>query len=108
MTIFDQYREHPNSEIRHHLLWEYDLGDFDWQRTRGVVVERVLERGNLEDYYAAINLYGGMENFKKIIREEVRYLSDFDMHFACLIFGLKKEDLLCYRLKQLREKRLNS
>jgi hypothetical protein len=72
-----------------------------------IVVTRIIERGWMNDFYAAIRLYGGLENFKQIIRE-VPFLTDKDIDFVCKIFGLKKEELACYTRKQLREKHLSS
>ena len=32
-------------------------------------MQRILERGWLEDYYTGFNLYGGIEGFREIIKE---------------------------------------
>ena len=48
-----------------------------------------------------------MDNFKKIITE-IPHLSDKDIDFVCKLFDLKKDNLLCYTKKQLREALLNS
>ena len=53
-----------NSSISPSLLWEYDLSHFDWWKSRKIVVQRVIERGWLKDFYAAFNLYGGIEGFR--------------------------------------------
>lgn len=107
MTIFDDYKKYGACSVSPSLLWEYDLSDFDWWKSRKIVVQRILERGWLEDYYAGFNLYGGIEGFREIIKE-VPFLSPRDMNFACIVFDLKKEDLKCYTRKLLREQLLNS
>lgn len=110
MTIFDKYADYVGKcSISPTLLWEYNIKDpdWDWWRSRKIVVQRVIERGWLPDFYAAINMYGGIEAFKKIIKE-VPVLSERDMAFVCTVFGLKKEELRCYTRKLLREKLLNS
>lgn len=89
------------------LLWEYDLSNFDWYDMRTTVMKRVIERGWMNDFYAAINLYGGIDNVRNIIKE-IPSLSNKDINFVCAIFNLKKEDLKCYTRVQLREKLLNS
>ena len=89
-------------KVRHSLLWEYDLTGFDWQYMRALVVERVIERGWDEDYYALFALYEGIEGVRKIIRDEVLLLSDKDIAFVCAAFNLKKEELKCYIRKQSR------
>lgn len=107
MTIFDDYKKYGACSVSPSLLWEYDLSDFDWWKSRKIVVQRILERGWLEDYYAGFNLYGGIEGFREIIKE-IPFLSPRDMNFACIAFDLKKEDLKCYTRKLLREQLLKS
>ena len=70
MTIFDDYiRNKGCCKVSKTLLWDYDLTQFDWQRSRKVVVQRIIERGWLRDYFAAFDLYGGIEGFREIIKE---------------------------------------
>lgn len=107
MAIFDDYKKYGACSVSPSLLWEYDLSDFDWWKSRKIVVQRILERGWLEDYYAGFNLYGGIEGFREIIKE-IPFLSPRDMNFACIVFDLKKEDLKCYTRKLSRGRFLNS
>ncbi|MFM9840300.1 MAG: DUF6922 domain-containing protein [Cyclobacteriaceae bacterium] len=39
------------------LLWEYDLDTFNYEKSYKIVIERVLERGNLEEWREMVNLY---------------------------------------------------
>jgi hypothetical protein len=39
------------------LLWEYDLETFDYKKSYKIVIERVLERGNLEEWKEMVKLY---------------------------------------------------
>ena len=95
---FEDYFNHKNAEVRPTLLWEYDLSNFDWQQMRNEVVQRVLERGRMDDFYAILNLYG-LEGVKAALRE-IPYMNDKDMNFACIAFDLRKEELKCYTRKQ--------
>ena len=45
-------------QIRKHLLWEYDLSTFDYLRSKKVVIERVIERGNLKEWKEMLLFYG--------------------------------------------------
>ncbi len=45
-------------QIRKHLLWEYDLGVFDYQRSKKIVIERIIERGNLKEWREMLLFYG--------------------------------------------------
>ena len=96
----EQIKHQP--KVRKSLLWEYDLSAFDWQYMRALVVERVVERGWDNDYYALFDLYGGIDGVRKIISDEVQILSDKDIAFVCVAFNLKKEELKCYIRKQSR------
>jgi hypothetical protein len=107
--IFDDWEEKSvNLNVPKSLLWDVDLENVDWHGgIRKLLVERVLERGEKEDFYAVIGLYGGLDNFREIIKE-IHYLSDRNIAFACTVFNLKKEELRCYKRMQLRKKHLLS
>jgi len=96
--LFSDFRKHSDSAIRPSLLWEYDLEHLDFYKMRNVVVQRVLERGRRDDYYAMLNLYG-IEGVREALKE-IPYMSEKDMNFACFTFDIKKEDLRCYKSKQ--------
>ena len=46
----------PN--IPDNFLWEYDLETFNYDRSYKIVIERVLERGNIEQWREILNYYG--------------------------------------------------
>lgn len=92
--FFDNYKQHKTARIRESLLWEYDLSRFDWQAMRLIVVQRVVERGRMEDFYALLNMYG-IEGVRESIKE-IPVMSPKDMSFVCSVFDIKKEELKCY------------
>lgn len=106
--IFSDWRQKSKGlQVSKSLLWEYDLTRFDWQRFRVIVMHRVVERGTMNDFYAAIRLYGGIAKVREIIKE-IPTLSDIDMNFVCSVFGLRKEQLRCYTRRLSRERLLNA
>lgn len=106
MMFFDNYKQHPEAQIRASLLWEYELNDFDWNAMRNIVVQRVVERGRIDDFYAVLNLYG-LNEFKEGIKK-IPYLNAKDLNFVCTVFGLNKRELICYTQKRLHQKHWNS
>ena len=105
--IFSDWKEKSKDiQISKSILWEYDLSDFAWYDMRTIVMQRVIERGWINDFYAAIRIYGGISNVKEIIKD-ITSLSDKDMTFVCSVFDLEKEDLKCYTRKQSRERLLS-
>jgi hypothetical protein len=43
--------------IRKHLLWDFDITTFNFTQGAYLVIERVIERGNLDDWRAIIQFY---------------------------------------------------
>ena len=39
------------------LLWEYDLDTFNYQKSYKIVIERVVQYGNMEEWKAMVNYY---------------------------------------------------
>jgi hypothetical protein len=39
------------------LLWEYDLETFNYDKSYKIVIERVLQMGNLEEWRNMVNYY---------------------------------------------------
>lgn len=46
----------PNISDR--LLWEYDLETFNYDKSYKIVIERVLERGTLDEWREMLHYYG--------------------------------------------------
>ncbi|HUZ61805.1 MAG TPA: hypothetical protein VMU83_23710 [Hanamia sp.] len=101
IIYFENYKEHLDSTINPSLLWEYDLSHFNYNQMRNIVVQRVVERGWRNDWYAALNIYGitGMRNSIK----QLPYLNDKDMHFVSIIFKIPLPEMKCYEKKQLNQ-----
>ena len=104
--FFDNYQNHQEARLRTSLFWEYEPEDIDWIAMRTLVLQRVIERGRMDDFYAALNLYG-LNGFKEGIKN-IPYLNAKDIAFVCTVFGVKKRELKCYIQKQLRQKHWNS
>lgn len=94
--FFNENIKYENAKIDKRLLWEFNVDDnFEWQNMKHLVVQRVVEQGKKEDFYALFNLYGGIEGVKNIIKE-IEFLNKKDMNFVSIIFNIRKENLKCY------------
>ncbi|MBS1530564.1 MAG: hypothetical protein JSU01_09670 [Bacteroidetes bacterium] len=100
------YKKHPDAKVNPSLLWEFDLSKFDYQECRNVVVQRVIERGWPEDWWAILNLYGE-DGVKEAIRT-MPYLNDGDMKFMSRIFEIPLTEMNCYHRKRYRHQNWNS
>ena len=65
-----------------HLFWEYDLKNYDFDRSYFIVIERVIERGTIEQWRIMQQYYGK----KKVLEvaEKSKQLSQRDKQFARL------------------------
>jgi hypothetical protein len=111
--MFQDWKERikDNPQVYKGLLWDVDtskMADDDWQRMKLLVVQRVIERGDENDFYAIFKLYGGKKGVREIIKQIRSVLHPVDEAFVRTVFNLKKEDLICYERKRLRELHLNS
>ncbi len=104
--FFKDYRLNKDAKIRESLLWEYEPDHINWQQMRNVVVQRVIERGRMNDFYAILNLYQS-KGVKDAIRQ-IPSMNNKDIAFVCNVFDLKKEELKCYTKKQLTNQHWNS
>jgi hypothetical protein len=59
--------------INQALLWEYDLETFNYDKSYKIVIERVLERGNLEEWREMVKLYT-----KEQILETIEWSAQLD------------------------------
>jgi hypothetical protein len=55
------------------LLWEYDLDTFNYEKSYKIVIERVLERGTLEEWQEMVKLYT-----RKQILETIEWSAQLD------------------------------
>lgn len=67
-------------DIPQHHLWEYDLKTFNFDKSYKIVIERVLERGNLIEWREILHYYGEAKILEVI--EWSAQLSERDKSFA--------------------------
>jgi len=101
----DKIRNNP--QLSPHLLWDINQSKIDWESMKTFIVQRVVERGDKDDFYAIFQLYGGPAGVREIVKKTSFY-DPRDEAMARVIFNLNKNDLECYKQKRLREKHLNS
>ena len=59
--------------INQALLWEYDLETFNYDKSYKIVIERVLQLGNLEEWRNMVNYYT-----KEQILETIEWSAQLD------------------------------
>ena len=66
--------------ISSHLLWEYNLETFDFHKSKQVVIERIVQRGNLYDWRIMMDCYSKAD-ILEVVRNS-RHLSKKDKSFT--------------------------
>ena len=84
----------PNFKAR--LFWDTKFDEIDWQKSARAVIERVLSRGNNEEYDELVRFYG-RERIIHVLTIERCNIPNISMDLVTAYFGLKKEELSCYR-----------
>lgn len=103
---FDNFKQHADAQLNTSLLWEYDMSDFDFLDMKSIVIQRVIERGWPDDWYAMLNKYG-----VELVVETIKtlpYLNDKDMNFVKIIFDIPLTEMQCYKNKQSKTRHWNS
>jgi hypothetical protein len=75
--------------IPSHLLWEYNLATFDFKKSYKIVIERVLQRGNLQQWREIYRCYSVSQIIETI--EWSAQLDEREKRFSHLFL---KSDLL--------------
>lgn len=97
--LFSDFKNHSSTKISASLLWEYDKTNFDYEDMKALVVQRVIERWRMDDFYAMLNLYG-LDDVKSTLRK-IKCLNDKDINFVSVVFEIPFIELRNYREQQL-------
>jgi hypothetical protein len=91
----------PKPDLPGHLFWDTRYDEIDWQAASRTIIERVIDRGNDEQWEELIRFYG-LDKVMQVLKCEPIYLMDDSIDRACAYFNVKREELRCYTRKQSR------
>lgn len=91
--------EKPN--LGKHLFWDFRYKDIEWRKEYVTIIERVIERGNKEDWKEMIRFYTTAKVIYAL-KYEIAFLANYAIEDACNHFSLRKEDLRCWIRSQTR------
>ena len=81
------------------MFWEFPYEKIDWIKAYRTIIQRVIERGEYQDWEKLLQYYG-FPKVSNTIRNEILYLPDHIIEKVCAYFDFNKNDLLCYIRKQ--------
>ncbi len=89
VSLFTYFMMKTKPDIRPGLLWEYNLETFHWDRSYKIVIERVVQRGWIDEWKEIFEFYGPDKILEAV--EWSKQLDNRDKNFARLFL---KSDLL--------------
>jgi len=84
--------------ISNRLFWDVDVETLDFSKNARFIIQRVIQRGTLEDWVAIKDYYG-----IDFIRKEITQMRSLDMktfNFFSTYFELPKKEFKCFSTKQ--------
>lgn len=87
------------------LFWDTDVKKIDFQKNSRSIIERIITRGTINDWYELKKFYG----LKKIKDEVINipYLDKITLNFLSKYFSLPVKKFKCYNTKQYTKKLWN-
>jgi hypothetical protein len=92
----------PKPNLPKRLFWDWNYDKIDWEKHYLAVIDRVIERGN-KDEWKEVVLHYGETRIINALKKEIKYLPDYVIGDVCSYFNFKKEELACYARKQSRQ-----
>lgn len=80
------------------LFWDVNAADLDVQDNRRFIIERVLTRGMMRDWWTLIKLYDWDTIKTEIV--QIRYLDKVTLNFCSVFFHIPKTQFRCYNQPQ--------
>ena len=86
-------------KLNANLFWDVDPGTIDDRKNRRYLIQRVLERGGIEDIRQTVAFY----TLQGVVDEarEVQYLPPKALSFIACLANLPREAFKCYTRTQL-------
>jgi len=81
-------------EVRKTLFWDVSKESLDPERNRHLIIERVITRGNLNEFSALLHFYG-----MRKIRNTLKNMPALDrksMNFVITFFNIDPKELECH------------
>ena len=84
--------------LRETLFWDVNQAELNTHTSKLLIMERVLTRGNLDEFKQLIRFYSIQELTQTVLK--IGYMDGRTLNFIAEYLNLSKEDFLCYKKKQ--------
>jgi len=87
------------NDFSQHLFWDVDLSEFDFDKHKAHLIQKVLEYGLLKDWELLKKVYG-LETIKQVSLN-LRSLDAVTLSYLSVYFKINKTEFRCYKHSQL-------
>ena len=85
-------------KINDAYFWDIDINTLDEIKSKRLIIERIINLGNLDEIRLLVNRYGKKEVIKTMC--ELNYIDPKTLNFLSLVFNIPKSDFKCFTKKQ--------
>ena len=96
--------EKPRPIFARRIFWDEDFDKLDYDGKASFVIERVFERGDVEDIRQCRRYYGDEKVVDALLK--AKFLPLATLHFVSAIFDKPIETFRCFTLRQSSQGRL--
>ncbi len=89
----------PKPVFDKRIFWDVSFEQLDYDAKANFVIERVFERGDVEDIRQCRRYYGDEKVAEALLI--AKYLPEHRMHLAAAVIDKPVEQFRCYKLRQL-------
>ncbi len=89
----------PKPVFDKRIFWDVNFEQLDYDAKANFVIERVFERGDVEDIRKCRRYYGDEKVAEALLK--AKYLPEHRMHLAAAVIDKPVEQFRCYKLRQL-------
>jgi hypothetical protein len=85
--------------LNRRIFWDVDFDHLDYDKKSTFIIERVFDRGDVDDIRACRRYYGD-DQIKNVLLN-TKFISESRLYLASAIFDQPLSAFRCYTLKQL-------
>ena len=86
-------------QFNNRIFWDVNFAQIDYDAKANFVIERVFERGDVEDIRQCRRYYGDKKVTETLLN--AKYLPEHRIHLASAVTGKSLNEFRCYILRQL-------
>jgi len=86
-------------QFHRRIFWDVDFDKLDYDKYANFVIERVFDRGDVDDIRQCRRYYGDEKIAETLLN--AKFLMEHRMYLAAAVINKPIENFRCYKLRQL-------